>query len=115
MRMVLKIVAFLFAALFAFAAIVQYNDPDATKWYFIYGTAALASIMFAINKLKIYWAVLLFVFYLVFAIYTWPVKFEGVTIGEGDIVNVERGREALGMGIASILMGIYVLALRKKN
>ena len=115
MKIVLKITAILFTGLFTYAAVVQYNDPDATKWYFIYGLAALASLLFALNKLKSYWAIVLFVFYLVFAIYTWPVKFEGVAIGEGDIVNIERGREALGLGIASVLMGIYALALRKKK
>lgn len=115
MKTFLKILAYLFTGLFAYAAIVQYNDPDATKWYFIYGIAALASLLFAINKLKTYWAILLFVFYVGLAIYTWPAKFEGVTIGEGDIVNIERGREALGLLIAGIMMGVYALVLRKRN
>ncbi len=114
MNIFLKILAYLFTGLFAYAAIVQYNDPDATKWYFIYGVAALASLLFALNKLKAYWAIVLSVFYLVLAIYTWPEKFEGVSIGEGDIVNIESGREALGLLIAAIMMGIYALVLKKK-
>ena len=102
-----KILAIVFAVLFAWAAYVQHNDPDAIRWYAIYGMAALASLLFALNQLKLSWALFLFVFYLGFAIYTWPETFEGVTIGEGDIVNIERGREALGLLVASLVMAVF--------
>ena len=46
-------------------------------------------------------------------IYNWPEKFEGFTIGEGDIVNIERGREAFGVLIAALLMGIYAVRIWK--
>lgn len=107
MKTFLKILAIIFALLFIAAAVVQYNDPDAVKWYLIYGLAALASILFALGRLKFLWALFLFGFFIGFAIYSWPAKFEGVTIGEGDIVNIERGREALGLLIAALAMGIY--------
>lgn len=113
MNKFLKILAFIFAALFVYAAIVQYNDPDAMKWYAIYGTAALASLLFALGKLRLLWAIVLAVFYLGFTWYTWPEKFEGVTIGEGDIVNIERGREALGLLIAGVMMIVYAFGGRK--
>ena len=93
---------------------VQYNDPDALRWYAIYGMAALASLLFGLGRLKPLWAVVLAVFYLGLTIYTWPEKFEGVTIGEGDIVNIERGREALGLLIAAVMMALYALASRKR-
>lgn len=110
-----KIFAFVFAALFIYAAAVQYNDPDATKWYAIYGMAALASLLFAFGQLRTLWAIVLMIFYIGFAIYSWPEKFEGVTIGEGDIVNIEKGREALGMLISGVVMAVYSFAgLRKK-
>lgn len=116
MNKFLKILAFIFFALFIYAAVVQYNDPDAVKWYAIYGMAALASILFAFNQLRLTWAIVLSGFYIGLTIYTWPEKFEGVTIGEGDIVNIERGREALGLLIAGVVMAIYALGLltRKK-
>ncbi|NKI31935.1 transmembrane 220 family protein [Croceivirga thetidis] len=107
MKSFLKILAIIFALLFIAAAVVQYNDPDAIKWYVIYGMAALASILFVLGRLKFLWALFLFGFFIGFAIYSWPVKFEGVTIGEGDIVNIERGREALGLLIAALAMGLF--------
>ncbi|NJB70439.1 apolipoprotein N-acyltransferase [Saonia flava] len=112
MKVFFKILGFVFTALFVYAIAVQYNDPDAVKWYVIYGLAALASLLFALDKLKFLWAAFLFGFYIGFAIFVWPEKFEGVTIGEGDIVNIERGREALGLLIASGLMLVYALRIR---
>lgn len=107
-----KILGFVFTALFIYAVVVQYNDPDATKWYAMYGMAALASLLFALGKLRFLWALFLGVFFLGFAIYSWPAKFEGVTIGEGDIVNIERGREALGLIISAVLMFIYAFRIK---
>ncbi len=115
MNKFLKILAFVFMALFSYAAVVQHNDPDAVRWYAIYGMAAFASLLFALGNLRFFWASLLAVFYFGFAIYTWPDKFEGVTIGEGDIVNIERGREALGLLIAGIAMSIYAIANRTSS
>jgi len=108
-----KILGIVFAILFTWAAYVQNNDPDAMRWYAIYGMAALASLLFALNQLKLMWAVFLFLFYLGFAIFNWPDKFEGVTIGQGDIVNIERGREALGLLVAALMMAIYGLRIWK--
>ncbi len=115
MNIFFKILGIVFAVLFAWAAYVQNNDPDAMRWYAIYGMAALASLLFALNQLKLMWAVFLFIFYLGFAIYSWPQKFEGVTIGEGDIVNIERGREALGLLVAALMMAIYGLRIWKRS
>lgn len=107
-----KVLAFLLAIFFIWAAAVQYNDPDAIKWYVIYGTGALASILFALGKLKFLWALFLFGVYLGLSIFNWPDVFEGVTLGEGDIVNIEKGREALGTGILAVVMLIYALRIR---
>lgn len=106
-----KILGFVFALLFAWAAYLQNNDTDAMRWYAIYGMAALASLLFAMGQLRFVWAVFLAVFYMGFAIYVWPEEFEGVTVGEGDIINIERGREALGLLIASFVMLIYLLRI----
>lgn len=101
-----------FAILFAWAAYVQNNDPDAMRWYAIYGMAALASFLFAMGQLRIVWAIFLCIFYLGFAIYNWPEKFEGLTVGAGNLSNIEKGREALGLIIASVLMLVYALRIR---
>ncbi len=109
----LKILGFVLAVLFIWAAAVQYNDPDAFRWYVLYGVAALASILFALKQLKFFWALILFGFYIGFGIYNWPQQFEGVTIGEGDIVNIEKGREALGMIFAGVVMLFYALIIKR--
>lgn len=111
MNLFFKIFGIVFAVLFVYAAIVQYNDPDAFKWYVYYGVAAFTSVLFVVNKLKFSWALVLFVFYAFMVFQTWPDKFEGVTIGEGDIINIERGREALGLAIVAFAMLIYVFRL----
>ncbi len=100
------------AILFVIAAIVQYNDPDAALWYFIYGIAALASILFYLNRLHFALALVLGIAYIIGAIFLWPEKWEGLSIGEGNIDNIERGREALGLLITGLIMFMY--ALRKR-
>ncbi|MEM9000065.1 MAG: transmembrane 220 family protein [Bacteroidota bacterium] len=112
MKILFKTISLVFALFFVWAAVVQHNDQDAMQWYAIYGMAALASVLFALGRLKLLWAILLCVFYMVFAIYSWPKKFEGVSIGEGNIVNIERGREALGLIIAGILMLVYAIGIK---
>lgn len=107
-----KYLPLLMAVLFIAAAYVQWNDPDATLWYFIYGIAALASIFYYLGKLNFILALLLGVLYLVGCVMLWPEKWEGVTVGEGDIENVERARESLGLLITSIVMFIYAIRIR---
>ncbi|PHQ62197.1 MAG: hypothetical protein COC08_01665 [Maribacter sp.] len=112
MKVVFKILAAVFLVLFLYAVYVQNNDPDAMLWYLIYGVAALASILFLSGKLPFAIAVILFASYLIGVFMVWPEQFEGVTIGEGDIVNVERGREALGLLIVSAVMLVYALGVK---
>ncbi len=115
MKTFFKILSLIFAALFVWAAIVQYNDPDALMWYVVYGLAALASVLFFLGRINYLWVALLCVIYLAGGLWVWPEKFEGVEIGQGDIVNIERGREALGLLIISLVMFIYALRLRFKG
>lgn len=111
MNLFFKILAAVFTGLFIYAIAVQYNDPDATRWYLYYGVAALASVLFIFNQLRISWAAVLLGFYVFMMFQVWPEKFEGVTIGEGDIVNIERGREALGLAITAFAMLVYLLRM----
>ena len=112
MNNVFKILALIFALLFIWAAYVQYNDPDALLWYAIYGVAALTSILFALGRLNFITSAVLCVAYLVGTFLIWPDKFEGFTIGQGDIVNIERGREACGLLIVSAVLLVYALRIR---
>lgn len=115
MNRIFKIIALVFAVLFLWAAYLQYNDPpDAFLWYIIYGFAAIGGAMlFAGGKLNFTFSLLLCLVYLVATVFLWPEKFEGFTIGEGDIVNIERGgREAVGMLIVAGVFLVFSLRLR---
>ncbi|MBT8181579.1 MAG: transmembrane 220 family protein [Eudoraea sp.] len=115
MKNLFKILSLIFTLLFIWAAYVQYNDPDALLWYALYGVAAAASLLFYLGKLNVTGAVILSGIYFVSTFLLWPEQFEGVTIGNGDIVNIERGRETLGLLIVAIIMLIYAFRLRLTN
>lgn len=107
MKLLFKILGFLFAVLFLISAILQYNDPDTFIWMVIWGFAALFSLAFALNKISV--ATLFFSGVMAFGgfFYCYPEKFEGFEIGIGDIKNVEEGREAFGLLIIAIVLLIF--------
>lgn len=109
MALFFKIFSLLFFFLFAWAAFLQWNDPDPYLWYFIYGMASVASVSFYFRKLPTVLSALLFVTYLIGTFFIWPEKFEGVSVGDGAIENIERGREALGVLIAAFVMLVYTV------
>ena len=115
MKNLFKLFSLIFTLLFIWAAYVQFNDPDALLWYAIYGVAAAVSLFFYLGKLNFTGAVILSGIYFVGTFILWPDKFEGITIGNGDIVNIERGRESLGLLIVGVVMLIYALRLRLAN
>lgn len=113
MKKLINYLALAFGLLFMWAAYVQLNDPDAGLWILIYFVAALASFLMAIKRLPYWAAFVLAIVYGVLAIVYWPDAFEGVRIGEGDITNIERGRESLGMGITAILFIFFGITSKK--
>ena len=116
MKNIFKGIGIIFAILFLWAAYVQNNDSDAATWYAVYGLAAVASILFVVNRLTSTIATLLSFLALVGTYFQWPLKFKGFEIDDGDIENIEQGREAFGLLIIAILMFIFALRIRfKKN
>ncbi|NNE02973.1 MAG: hypothetical protein HKN52_07390 [Eudoraea sp.] len=115
MTLFFKIFSLLFFFLFAWAAFLQWNDPDAYLWYFIYGIASVASLSFYFRKLPTALSALFFFAYLIGTVFMWPEKFEGVSIGDGAIENIERGREALGLLIAAFAMLVYAVRSYKSR
>lgn len=112
MKNVFKLLAFILALLFLWAAFLQWNDPDAYMWYVIYGIPAVVSILFIFGRLSQGFAFLISIAYLVGMVFAWPDQFEGFTIGNGDILNIERGREAFGLLIIALVLLLYALRLR---
>jgi uncharacterized membrane protein (UPF0136 family) len=112
MKLFVNIIASVFAILFIWAGVLQYNDPDSLLWYTIYGSAALASIFFIFNKLRLTVSVLLSFLYLLGSYIFWPHQFEGVSLNGGDIVNIEHSRESLGLMINAMVMLFYSWRIR---
>lgn len=112
MKTFLKILAVIFTILFVWAAILQYNDPDALLWYAIYGVAALGSLLFAFGRLNFMAASILCLAYLIGGFVSWPETYEGFEIGAGDIANIERGREAFGLLLVAAVFLVYALRIR---
>jgi len=57
-RVVWKVADAIFMLLFAFAVVVQINDPDPVAWMAIYGTAAVACLLSLTGRLPWQFAVL---------------------------------------------------------
>jgi len=103
-----KVFAFVMTALFLLGAYVQLNDPDPGTWVSIYGVAALGSLLFALGRLKSWVGLLMAIGFVVGAFMYWPESFEGVRFGEGMAnMNIERGRESLGLAITSLVFFFY--------
>lgn len=114
MKTFFKVFSLLMAALFLWAAYVQLNDPDTFTWVVIYAVAAIGSVLFFVGKLP-YWAsLLLAIAYLVGAFMFWPESYEGVRFGEREManMNIERGRESLGLGISALVFLIFSWRIR---
>ncbi len=101
---------------FLYATAVQYNDPDPFYWMPIYLLPAAISMLIFFgrgNALKLVLLVLALV-YFAGAFYMWPAHWEGVALQHGmKTVNIEEGRESLGLGVVGFTMVIYFLALSR--
>ncbi len=113
MNILFKSIGYLFTVLFALGAIVQYNDPDSLIWIVIYVVAALLSLLFALNKLKMILPLVLGVVCFIGFIYLYPSDFQGFDLNDGDIETVELGREAFGLLIISLVLFLYAFRLKR--
>jgi hypothetical protein len=112
MNKLINYLGFALTLLFVWAAYVQLNDPDAGLWVALYLLAAAGTFLFTINRVPYWVGFLLAILYAGLAVYYWPDAYEGVKIGGGDINNIERGRESLGMGITALIFLIFGIARR---
>ncbi|GEO06963.1 hypothetical protein AAE02nite_46270 [Adhaeribacter aerolatus] len=115
--MAIRVFAIIMALVFVTFAVVQYNDPDPHIWIPIYLLPAILSlVMWRIknNRPFLLLSILLVaaLFYFAGAIYQWPAHWEGVALKNGmKTINIEEGRESLGLGIVFITLFIYWLVL----
>lgn len=104
MKTFFKVLAIVFGVLFLVSAGLQYNDPDPLVWVTIWGLSGLIALACAFDKVPSAVPLFVGVAALIGFFYTYPEKFEGFEIGEGDIKNIEEGREAFGLLIIAIVM-----------
>ena len=112
MNLAFKILGYLFSILFLVAAVLQYNDPDALMWIFIWGISAVVSLLFALKKAAYNLTAVIAILALIAGFYVYPSTFEGLGLENGNLKNVERGREAYGLFIIAATMLIYTLRIR---
>lgn len=105
-----KIIAIVFGILCLVSAGLQYNDPDPWVWIIIWGVAGIISLGYAFRRITFPIPVIGGIAALIGFFYTYPEKFEGFTIGEGDIKNIEEGREAFGLLIIGIVLLVLALS-----
>ena len=104
LQKIARILSLIFAALFVWAGILQYNDPDALLWFAIYGVAALVCLLYYFNRFHPLLGLILGLIYLAETVLVWPEKWEGFEIGQGAIESIERAREAGGLLITGLFM-----------
>jgi hypothetical protein len=104
------------AVLFAFAAVVQYNDPDPLRWMAVYGLAMLTCVRALAARLPRLLPALVGLGALVWAGTLAPGVVGRVSVGElfqsyGMLsMAVEEGREMGGLLIVAVWMGLLTFA-----
>ena len=96
-----KVINLVVAAFFAYACVVQYNDPDPFLWMIIYGLTALACVLFHLDRLPASAAagygglVLLMGLYLTYRV-----------ISQQQFFFDEEGREMMGAFLVTLWMAL---------
>jgi hypothetical protein len=107
------------AALFAFAAAVQYNDPDPLRWMALYLAAAAACVLAVLGRLPRWLPIVVGIAALAWAATLAPHVLGRVGLGEMveawemKDVRVEEGREMYGLLIVAAWMAVLAWARRR--
>ncbi|MBB6610735.1 transmembrane 220 family protein [Pontibacter sp. Tf4] len=95
--------------LFISFAAMQYNDPDPALWIAIYVVAGAICVLAAFGKLPMVVMAVACAACVIGAFMVWPVKYEGLEVGGGDIKNIEEARESLGLLLIGLVMFFYAI------
>lgn len=118
--MIFRYTNYLMAFLFGLSAIAQINDPDPFFWTFIYSTACVISVLYALHKL--HW-MLAAILALVTGIWALTITPELTLSGFRNIfeevgmsyIGVEAAREFGGLMIIAMWCGVLAKKSRKSD
>jgi len=114
----MKALDYLFAAMLAITAALQFNDPDPLYWVLAYGLGAVVAVMHALGKRAVFLAALTLGMVLSGMMYAVPGFAEYLQAGDygsitgsmdGPNAYVEPAREFIGLLIALLIVGSYSL------
>ncbi len=97
----LGILCIVLGIMFIYFAYLNLNDIDPWTWVPLYLSAAAICILAYFKIANMYVDIALFLIYVIYSIRNWPEKWEGVTMPMSHSINVERGRESLGLLICA--------------
>ncbi|WP_341225602.1 transmembrane 220 family protein [uncultured Arcticibacterium sp.] len=103
-----NIILWLSVLIMVLSAIVQLNDPDPFTWIAAYLLVAFLGFRkIRGNTTDSYWAVA--IIYLIWGINQFPPEWEGVLLDQVGMktLNIELGRESLGLIICAAVLTIY--------
>jgi len=118
----MRIVAAVFTLLFAFAAYVNFNDPDAPRWVALYGAAAVVSAWRALTPAGPAWWAPAAVALVAAA---WAISYAPRVLGKvgwGEMTSawemkntrIEEGREFYGLVIVAAAMLLLALVRARR-
>ena len=105
--MAFRYINYVVALLLGLSAIAQINDPDPLFWILVYGSGALASILYAINKIHWIPAIILAVIAGMWAVTIIP---DLTTTGFKNLFK-EIGMQYVGVEAAREFSGLMIIAL----
>jgi hypothetical protein len=113
----MRVLNYIFAAVFFLMAGLQFNDPDPVYWVAVYGGTALVALGKALGRYSDFWAALTIGGVLAGMIYAFPGVLNFVDFGTFDELlgamsstkpYVESTREFAGLLLALIVLASYV-------
>jgi hypothetical protein len=121
MKSAWTVVNIVFALMFAFSVVVQYNDPDPVQWMMLYGSATLVCAL-EVRRGSVKWlAPAIAAIALVWALTIAPrvvgkVPFADM-FGAFEMKNeaIEESREMYGLLIVVVWMTIVAIASRRRS
>lgn len=98
-------------------AAVQHNDPDSYLWIGIYLFMAFLAYFGLKQKLKMQSLLFLGITYILWGINQFPPEWEGVLLDQVGMktINIELGRESLGLFILAIFSFIMAWTVPEKE